>query len=1224
MFKKRLIQYYSIVLFLLLIGSVHGQVNDLSIKGVEVTQATQCFDTSNGYTNCADNSLKLNSDKSTSVRVYVGHNESCSGTDPYAPVLSDVTVRLSWCAIHQPVTCIPSPDSIVDLTFNVPCSTNLDELRDDAKGSANYVIKPELLGKPNWEKTLRVSAEVIPPTSITDINPGNNQGHVQLGDNDPVTEEGGLIPHEDFNVKWIYVYYNPAPSGYGLPKPKDFYADGSVVGAADGLLKKTYPMHVNYSLSPTVLYYDKDKCSDCPDVRVDDQTSANRMLISLAWAKSEMDPEPDALFGWLPLGSGSSAVRGLATSASSVGWCTQDKDSLRNEVCLAHELGHTHGVDHVNELGCPIEILEAGYDGAYDAAYSTSTYDYMKSNAGSGWISPYVWSRIFGTAFGGCPSTTTKSSASSTFMLNDINTTGEPAEAFTLNTPIPTVQVSGLVNNEGPAVLDHMFQQIGGEPFSSSNPAGDYCLEFKDSENSLLSKHCFDLSFTELESGKPSNSSGFFFKLPLNTNTKHVLLKKGESVLAERIASVNPPEVEITQPVASTMVTSPLTIAWSGTDSDSDSLRYNVLYTPDGGNSYSPIAVQIEGESLEVDGDYLAGGDNASIKVIASDGLHTSEAESEIFQVSRKAPVAHISHPATDTLIHSDEQVILEGTGQDLEDGVLSGSSMVWNSDVTGDLGVGSQLILAAGSLPDGKHEITLTAADSDTYESTDSITLYIDATNVDAWCNPDQVDLALKPGDPFDINFRYRNGTTTPVQFIATMEENDFMGAAHIIDSSVVSPNANVPGGLVDVIKSIYNDTSTFEPGSDQILINITTDKTGSAVLGRCNFVLAINEPPVLSVSPESQIIQYSDVIEAIIISATDGPSDDLSIETSWNLNGGDYSIGLPDGFELNDGVCTINGDRACGWTISGNAAVPAGSYTVRIAVSDGNGGVTEEDVTVNVLVEDATINFDGGNPVAVPVSVPGGRSGPFTLLVHTRERVPDDAVVAPSSGDISNAVVNVSLMPIGPGSLVVGMCMPGEVTGTNYDAVLPVTCIFDDVIVNTYAVEVTVNGGYYVGESEDVLTVYDPSLGFTTGGGWFYWPNTSDKTNFGYTMKYNKKATNVKGGILLIRHLNDGSIYRIKSNALSGLALGETTSYGWASFSGKATYLEPSWLEPEGKHKFITYVEDHGEPGVGVDHFWIEIKDKNGTPISAMSMDRPTLDNTIVISGGNIVVPH
>ena len=92
----------------------------------------------------------------------------------------------------------------------------------------------------------------------------------------------------------------------------------------------------------------------------------------------------------------------------------------------------------------------------------------------------------------------------------------------------------------------------------------------------------------------------------------------------------------------------------------------------------------------------------------------------------------------------------------------------------------------------------------------------------------------------------------------------------------------------------------------------------------------------------------------------------------------------------------------------------------------------------------------------------------------------------------------------------------------------------------VETYTLEVTLTDPYYqAAQGEDVFVVYDPSLGFTTGGGWFYWPNDGSdlagaKTNFGFTMKYTKKATNIQGSLLLIAHLTDGSIYRIKSNAL------------------------------------------------------------------------------------------
>ena len=125
---------------------------------------------------------------------------------------------------------------------------------------------------------------------------------------------------------------------------------------------------------------------------------------------------------------------------------------------------------------------------------------------------------------------------------------------------------------------------------------------------------------------------------------------------------------------------------------------------------------------------------------------------------------------------------------------------------------------------------------------------------------------------------------------------------------------------------------------------------------------------------------------------------------------------------------------------------------------------------------------------------------------------------------------------------------------------------------------------------------------------------------------MKYNKKGTKVRGSLLLIRHLADGSKYRIKSNALYGLSVGEANDgepFGWASFSGKCTYLEPGWAEPVGAHEFITYVEDRGEPGKDVDRIWLRTLDRGGNGTD-LSMDQPAPSNAVTISGGNIVVPH
>jgi hypothetical protein len=266
--------------------------------------------------------------------------------------------------------------------------------------------------------------------------------------------------------------------------------------------------------------------------------------------------------------------------------------------------------------------------------------------------------------------------------------------------------------------------------------------------------------------------------------------------------------------------------------------------------------------------------------------------------------------------------------------------------------------------------------------------------------------------------------------------------------------------------------------------------------------------------------------------------------------------------------------------------------------------------------------------------VAASGGDSGTITLAVDVREKQPDQPVERALPGDIARAEVSVTLEPLGPGSPVISTCAPSMNGDSGYDGVQTVRCTFDSVPVNTYTAVVSVGGNYYTGGAEDALTVFDPSLGFTTGGGWFYWPGSDDtasgypgdKTNFGYTMKYGKNGKNVKGNLLLIRHLADGQKYRIKSNALSGLAIGENAEvpYGWASFSGKSTYLEPGMPDPEGNHGFTAYVEDHNEPGSGPDRFWITTRAKDGSVIPAMSLSEPAPENTVAIDGGNIVAPH
>ena len=419
-----------------------------------------------------------------------------------------------------------------------------------------------------------------------------------------------------------------------------------------------------------------------------------------------------------------------------------------------------------------------------------------------------------------------------------------------------------------------------------------------------------------------------------------------------------------------------------------------------------------------------------------------------------------------------------------------------------------------------------------------------------------------------------------------------------------------------------IYADDGIFD-----VLVCVQDDD----LFQGCNtFEVTVNNvDPDVVVDPISQNVQYSDNITSVLITATDHPGDSLSA-----------TITPPDGGTVPGGLALIgpnpqsNGTGT--WTLQGVADLPAGS-TVTVTVTDDNVNPGSTSVILfTVDPESARVSFGEDNPVAVRVAFDDGPSGEFSLTVVVKETLPDLAdSLDPSPGNIGTAVVSMVLDPVGPGQKKTGVCTPDPTSGSGYDQELTVTCVFDEVGVNAYTVEASIGGNYYTGSGEDVLVVYDPSLGFATGGGWFYWPGTGDKTNFGFTMKYHTNSNNLKpqGNLLLIRHLavasGDVEGYRVKSNKLDGLALGEEPGFGWASFSAKSNYkvLDSNDSEAEGNYTFVAYVEDHGEPGsdqVTPDRFWIEVRDPSGVLVGALSIPSPGDANAENLGGGNIQVPH
>ena len=182
-----------------------------------------------------------------------------------------------------------------------------------------------------------------------------------------------------------------------------------------------------------------------------------------------------------------------------------------------------------------------------------------------------------------------------------------------------------------------------------------------------------------------------------------------------------------------------------------------------------------------------------------------------------------------------------------------------------------------------------------------------------------------------------------------------------------------------------------------------------------------------------------------------------------------------------------------------------------------------------------------------------------------------------------------------------------------------------------NVYEVQATVTGSYYAAAGyTDVFTVYDPSLGFATGGGTFL--IGGDVARFGISLKYKRSAnggsaSGAKGTIVVVRKHADGTTSELTSNALSSdVAIGEDPSVpmGWAAIAGKATYT--SWnpatsaYETVGGQPFTLYVEDRNNPGTGTDRVWVggpSALKLPGTPSTARA-------NAVALTGGNVSAPH
>jgi hypothetical protein len=244
---------------------------------------------------------------------------------------------------------------------------------------------------------------------------------------------------------------------------------------------------------------------------------------------------------------------------------------------------------------------------------------------------------------------------------------------------------------------------------------------------------------------------------------------------------------------------------------------------------------------------------------------------------------------------------------------------------------------------------------------------------------------------------------------------------------------------------------------------------------------------------------------------------------------------------------------------------------------------------------------------------------------------------------GDILNACITFKILEEPGGTLVESVTLPVKrliIPGDHSAGVVSYDFISDlgAADFKTYTVKIIADC-YYFAKRAVALTVYKPVGDFITGGGHII---TSDsygtragepetETNFGFHVKFNKKNTNLIGGMnLIFRRMVGDELheFQIKSNAMSNLGVNiADPNAKTGTFTTKANLTDlTTGLSVEGNLKLIATLTDRGEPGVNNDGigFTLWKENKKGQPSTLIYSSSwngvKTLEREL--AGGNLVV--
>lgn len=530
---------------------------------------------------------------------------------------------------------------------------------------------------------VRLEVEANNDRAVPENNYGNNTTSV-----DVTFVDGG-----DLRIAWLPIrYITPGYTGPAEPSAR--------IAKGQAWLVATYPVshtRVKYYPWPGITW----------GGNVNFGTGGIKLLnyLNRLLQLSQTSPRPDHVYGWLP--PSVYGGNGLAWLPGQTAFGNDTDGRWRRT--LTHEIGHNRNIGHWDAT-----IRIHGFDVAAREVREDTRLDFMVPGRleNEAWVAPEIYT-----------------------YLHDTMSTVYEQSAVAANAVVKAVAdeyllASGLINQDGTASFDVFYRQTQADPLDNPPTGTAYCLELYDAGSTQatalrpLSSTCFDVSYDFGDSTTPMTTAPFALTVPFPPTTRQIVLKHGATVIATRTVSSNGPVVSVSLSGGGMVKT----VNWTANDLDGDTLSYSVLYSNDNKQSWFAVATDLASAEATItyglDTSTLPGGTNAFVRILASDGVNTGQADAGPFVVNGKEPTALISAPVDGSTFAPGENVLLVGDGFDLEDGSLPDSRLIWSSDRDGVLGIGRTV--ERNDLSAGTHHVTLTVGDSAGNQATATSTLTI------------------------------------------------------------------------------------------------------------------------------------------------------------------------------------------------------------------------------------------------------------------------------------------------------------------------------------------------------------------------------------------------------------------------------------------------------------------------------------------------------------------